>query len=216
MNGVEVKKILEKEKCIKVCNISDNATIRDVDFWDKTAGDAEDLSADTLYLVDESDSSFVQDAHISFLVADRDKLTGLFHEIHQSLKKESAAERAYLRLLKNMYAGESIQSFLNDYARDNGHFIAVLDISGRILASSEPVIDNSVWQEAVKNGFCDFDFMEHLTASPVPPHGRLIDADKNTFPTPHRNPSNDYMKGWNACLHSVQQQPTVIPAEEKT
>ncbi|MBR2548764.1 MAG: hypothetical protein IKG47_00340 [Oscillospiraceae bacterium] len=62
----------------------------------------------------------------------------------------------------------------------------------------------------------DFDFMEHLTASPVPPHGRLIDADKNTFPTPHRNPSNDYMKGWNACLHSVQQQPTVIPAEEKT
>ncbi len=162
MNGVEVKKILEKEKCIKVCNISDNATIRDVDFWDKTAGDAEDLSADTLYLADESDSSFVQDAHISFLVADRDKLTGLFHEIHQSLKKESAAERAYLRLLKNMYAGESIQSFLNDYARDNGHFIAVLDISGRILASSEPVIDNSVWQEAVKNGFCDFDFMEHI------------------------------------------------------
>ena len=23
----------------------------------------------------------------------------------------------------------------------------------------------------------DFDFMEHLTAVPVPPHGRLIDAD---------------------------------------
>lgn len=23
----------------------------------------------------------------------------------------------------------------------------------------------------------DFDFMEHLTAAPVPPHGRLIDAD---------------------------------------
>ncbi len=49
---------------------------------------------------------------------------------------------------------------------------------------------------------------------PVPPHGRLFDADSKTFPTPHRNPSNDYMKGWNACLRSVQQQPTVIPAEE--
>ena len=23
----------------------------------------------------------------------------------------------------------------------------------------------------------DFDFMEHLTAVPVPPHGRLVDAD---------------------------------------
>ena len=48
----------------------------------------------------------------------------------------------------------------------------------------------------------------------VPPHGRCIDADSKTFPTPHRNPSNDYMKGWNACLRSVQQQPTIIPAEE--
>ena len=48
----------------------------------------------------------------------------------------------------------------------------------------------------------------------VPSHGRLIDADSKTFPTLHRNPSNDYMKGWNACLRSVQQQPTIIPAEE--
>ena len=52
-------------------------------------------------------------------------------------------------------------------------------------------------------------------AVPVPSHGRLIDADSKTFPTPHRNPSNDYMKGWNACLRSVQQQPTIIPAEEE-
>ena len=51
-------------------------------------------------------------------------------------------------------------------------------------------------------------------AVPVPPHGRCIDANSKTFPTPHRNPSNKYMKGWNACLRSVQQQPTIIPAEE--
>jgi len=49
-------------------------------------------------------------------------------------------------------------------------------------------------------------------AIPVHDHGRLIDADSKTFPTPHRNPSNDYMKGWNACLRSVQQQPIIIPA----
>jgi len=51
-------------------------------------------------------------------------------------------------------------------------------------------------------------------AVPVPPHGRLIDADSKTFPTLHRNPSNDYMKGWNSCLRSVQQQPTIIPKDE--
>ena len=49
----------------------------------------------------------------------------------------------------------------------------------------------------------------------VPSHGRLIDTDGKTFPTAHRNPTNDYMHGWNACLRSVQQQPTIIPIEEE-
>lgn len=60
----------------------------------------------------------------------------------------------------------------------------------------------------------DVDPWKELQAVPVPPHGRCIDADSETFPTPHRNPSNDYIKGWNACLRSVQQQPAIIPAEE--
>lgn len=47
------------------------------------------------------------------------------------------------------------------------------------------------------------------------PHGRLIDVDSKTFPTFHRNPLNDYMKGWNACLRSVKQQPIIIPASEE-
>lgn len=52
------------------------------------------------------------------------------------------------------------------------------------------------------------------TAVSIPSHGRTIDTDSKTFPTLHRNPSNDYMKGWNACLRSVQQQPTIIPADK--
>ena len=44
------------------------------------------------------------------------------------------------------------------------------------------------------------------------PHGRIIDTGSWTFPTLYRNPSNDYMYGWNACLKSVHQQPTIIPA----
>ena len=55
-----------------------------------------------------------------------------------------------------------------------------------------------------------FDFMEHLTAVPVPPHGRLIDADA-------------LMKRmWDEtdCMISVpatfvRDAPTVIPAEER-
>lgn len=52
-------------------------------------------------------------------------------------------------------------------------------------------------------------------AIPVPNHGGLIDADSKTFPTFHRKELNDYMKGWNACLRSVQQQPIIIPSDRE-
>ena len=44
-------------------------------------------------------------------------------------------------------------------------------------------------------------------------HGRLIDVDSKTFPTAHRNESNDYMKGWNACLRSIKGQQTIVPSD---
>ena len=58
----------------------------------------------------------------------------------------------------------------------------------------------------------DFDFMEHLTAVPAPPHGRLIDADA-VFDNLERT-------GWydnadrDIAEDLVLDAPTVIPAEE--
>ena len=42
---------------------------------------------------------------------------------------------------------------------------------------------------------------------------RYIDADRDSFPTLHQKELNDYMKGWNACLKSVLQQPTADVVE---
>ncbi|MBE5825804.1 MAG: hypothetical protein E7307_04115 [Butyrivibrio sp.] len=162
MNGATIKKLLASNNAVQTCNIKDNADIKDVDFWSSDLKSLKDISQHTLYLAAAEEIAFVRGAHISCVTAAGEKLPALFHEIHKNLAKELAAERAYIRLLKNMYAGESIQSFLDDYAKDNGHFIAVLDISGRILAYSDTVIENTVWEQAVKDGFCDFDFMEHI------------------------------------------------------
>ena len=38
---------------------------------------------------------------------------------------------------------------------------------------------------------------------------RLIDADAKTFPTPYKYNDTKYAEGWNACLKSIQQQPTI-------
>lgn len=42
-----------------------------------------------------------------------------------------------------------------------------------------------------------------------------IDVERYSFPTLHQKELNDYMKGWNACLKSVLQQPTADVVEVK-
>ena len=64
----------------------------------------------------------------------------------------------------------------------------------------------------------DFDFMEHLTAAPVPPHGRLIDADKALDGLAHNIGicSLDYLTSneW-AIVSWFRDAPTIIPASEE-
>ena len=61
----------------------------------------------------------------------------------------------------------------------------------------------------------DFDFMEHLTAAPVPPHGRLIDADALTDNWDYASAAlrpDDVRKV--VCLDDIDNAPTIIEAEE--
>lgn len=71
----------------------------------------------------------------------------------------------------------------------------------------------------------DFDFMEHLTAVPVPPHGRLIDADAlhKLFEDQwhylqvldwNENPTAEAVQsGINWCINTMHDDaPTIIPA----
>lgn len=41
-----------------------------------------------------------------------------------------------------------------------------------------------------------------------------IDTTISSFPTFHQKETNDYMKGWNACLKSVLQQTPSVDVEE--
>lgn len=54
--------------------------------------------------------------------------------------------------------------------------------------------------------------LTQTTAVPVPPHGRLIDADEMRDEW-LINGENEYVYDTNAFLESIDNQPTVIPAE---
>lgn len=38
---------------------------------------------------------------------------------------------------------------------------------------------------------------------------KLIDITAKTFPTPYKINNTEYAKGWNSCLNSIFQQPTI-------
>ena len=162
MNGIDIIKIIEANNLNITCNIKASDTIKDIDFISEDGGYDTPINTNTLFLVPSEKAGIVRGRQFMMAVGEESSLLKFFHLSHNKLKKELAAEKAYTELLKSMYAGGSIQNVLNEYARVNGHFIVVLDVSGRILANSTPVIDSPVWQEAVNKGFCEYDFMEHI------------------------------------------------------
>lgn len=162
MKGYEVEKLIEENKLDAVTFFSSDATFTDIDFWSGDMDKKTLTASDTLFIVPISNSCFVHYDHSCNILINEADMPLLYRLLHNKLKKEQAAERAYTKLLKSIYSGESMQSVLDEYAADNGHFIVVLDVSGRILANSYPVIENTVWEDAVKNGFCDYDFMDHI------------------------------------------------------
>lgn len=72
----------------------------------------------------------------------------------------------------------------------------------------------------------DLECKQIATAVPVPPHGRLIDADaldiyrreEQAWHDYEQNPDNEYLEGVKDGLHEAAKQlsvaPTIIPAEE--
>ena len=162
MNGIDIIKIIESNSLGITCNIKASDIIKDIDFISDEVVLESSSNTHTLFLVPSEKKSIVRGGQFMMAVGEESSLLKFFHLSHNKLKKELTAEKAYTELLKSMYTGGSIQNVLNEYARANDHFIVVLDVSGRILANSSPVIDSPVWQEAVNKGFCDFDFMEHI------------------------------------------------------
>lgn len=78
------------------------------------------------------------------------------------------------------------------------------------------------WIEVGKDGkaiFCTGTHFDPNTIRSYPieevttPHGRLIDCERDFFPTAFRHNLTDYAKGWNTCLRSVLLSPTIIEAE---
>lgn len=87
--------------------------------------------------------------------------------------------------------------YIKDMEMPTGGRILIVFPSGRVLEVSADATQ---------------DIFRETQAFPVPPHGRLVDADEMRDEWPI-NGENEYVYDTNAFLESIDNQPTVISAE---
>ncbi|MCD8248273.1 MAG: helix-turn-helix domain-containing protein [Lachnospiraceae bacterium] len=85
-------------------------------------------------------------------------------EYIRSLFLESyKVQTIYISLLQMILQGKDISSVLSAIADDADSSLVIIDMSGKILASSSPFrLDNNLWQDGIQHGYCPPAFIEHI------------------------------------------------------
>lgn len=86
-----------------------------------------------------------------------------FNKIREELMRSLNAERTYASILRMILNGRDLEAILSELTQKTGNSMAVLDISGKILAHSIPFnVPDPLWIQSVERGYCPFEFMEHV------------------------------------------------------
>jgi len=86
-----------------------------------------------------------------------------FNIIREELMRSLKAEQTYASMLRMILNGRGLQAILSELAQKTGNAMAVLDITGKILAHSIPFnVSDPLWIKSVERGYCPCEFMEHV------------------------------------------------------
>lgn len=103
-------------------------------------------------------SSFVNWAQI-----DTHEPQKLLVQIRDILLESYQTQSLYISLLHTLLNGRNISTVLSSIAEKAGSTLVVIDMSGKVLASSTPFrLQNTLWLESVERGYCPPDFIEHI------------------------------------------------------
>lgn len=87
----------------------------------------------------------------------------VFNTIREELMRSIKAEKAYTKMLQMILDGRGLSAILDELEEKTGNAIAVLDITGKIIANSRPFeVPDPLWIQSVERGYCPYEFMEHL------------------------------------------------------
>lgn len=86
-----------------------------------------------------------------------------FNIIREELMRSLKAEQAYTNMLRMILDGRGLTDILDELTQNTGNPIAVLDISGKIIAHSRSfMVPDPLWIHSVELGYCPYEFMDHI------------------------------------------------------
>lgn len=104
----------------------------------------------------------------------------LLSHIQDLLLDSYQTQTLYVSLLQTLLNGQNISTVLSNIAEKANSTLVVIDMSGKVLASSVPFrLQNALWQESVERGYCPPDFIEHVRD--VRRSNNLHDLKQNPF-----------------------------------
>lgn len=84
-------------------------------------------------------------------------------EVEGILLNEYKTQNLRLRMLDIVMSGRGLTALVDEAAKSLNTTIVVIDMSGKIISRSTPfMIDDPLWVESIKQGFCPPFFIEHL------------------------------------------------------
>lgn len=82
---------------------------------------------------------------------------------NELLQYEYRFQNLHIRMMDILMKGEGMTALVDEMARSLNTTIAILDMSGKIVAQSHPfMIKDPLWMESIKRGWCPPFFIEHL------------------------------------------------------
>lgn len=87
----------------------------------------------------------------------------IFNDVKQELIHSLRAENEYAGMLRMILDGKNLTSILDSAAQRTNNAFVALDISGKLLAHSNPFdVPDPLWIKSVSDGYCSYDFMNHI------------------------------------------------------
>lgn len=110
------------------------------------------------------ESSFISEQLIPNTIQMPEKEMSIFLEdAEELLHSHYKLQDIYIQMLNAVMRGKGIGAMLENVGNALNTSIAIIDMSGKVISNSIPFqVDEPVWQESIKNGYCPPLFIEHI------------------------------------------------------